>query len=293
MKQSNKKLVQLSLYDEFDVKVSAFSEGTFPSYRHFLFEMIYILKGSGVHQVKNEKLEYHTDELFILTPDTDQGFDVQDETTICIIGFNEAFYSPNKSYANRGIDLSEIFKKLEVIYYNLDSQPLAITFGAEGEILKCVIHQLIEENEKRQMFYNDLMQNLLLVLLSLTARKLQLDHIDAAVADSAGRLTLDVISYIQHHIYEKKKLTLAHLSKTFMRSTDSLLRYFRSATGKTIKEFIMEYKLSLVRSRLLFSDMPVSEIANELDFTDESHLNKTFKAKLTVTPARFREQYNK
>jgi len=55
----------------------------------------------------------------------------------------------------------------------------------------------------------------------------------------------------------------------------------------------MEYKLSLVRSRLLFSDMPIVEIANELDFTDESHLNKMFKARLQITPAKFREMHNK
>ena len=102
-----------------------------------------------------------------------------------------------------------------------------------------------------------------------------------------------MINYIQNNIYEKKKITLNHLSKNFGRSKESLLRYFRSATGRTVKEFITEYKLSLIKSRLLFSEMPVFAIADELDLTDESHLNKAFKSKMNMTPITFRELYKK
>jgi AraC-like DNA-binding protein len=279
VRPNNKKIVQLSLYDDFDIKVSSFN-GTFPSYKHFLFELVFVLNGSGDCVVNSERFEYSADDLFILTPDADHQFEVKEETNVCIISFNEAFFSPNKSYTNRGIDFNEIFKKLEVIYYSLNLLQPRVTFADEKQLVKNIVHQLIEENEKKQMFHYALMQNLMFLLLALTARRLQSDSIDASVADPGARLTLDVISYIQYHIYDKKKLSLSHLEKTFGRSKDSLLRYFRSATGKTIKEFVMEYKLSLVRSRLLFSDMPVSEIADELDFTDESHLNKMFKARL-------------
>lgn len=293
MKQSNKKIVQLSLYDEFDIKASTFCEGTFPSNKHFMFEMMYILKGSGDHFIDNERFEYVADELFILTPDNNYKFEVKEETSVCSISFNEAFFSPDKSYTNRGLDFSELFKKLQVIYYNLNPNQPCITFDGEKELVKCIIQQLMEENEKKKMYYYVLVQNLMFILLSLTARKLQSDKIGITIADSKERLTLNVIDHIQYHIYDKKKLSLSHLAKTFGRSKDTLLRNFRSATGKTIKEFILEYKISLVRSRLLFSDMSVSEIAHQLDFTDESHLNKTFKAKINITPARFREIQNK
>ena len=38
-----------------------------------------------------------------------------------------------------------------------------------------------------------------------------------------------------------------------------------------------KYKLKLVENRLLHSEMRINEIAAELGFTDESHLNKLFK----------------
>ena len=292
MKRGNKKIVQLSLYDEFDSKISTYNEGMFPAYKHFLFEIFYVLKGTGEHLVNNEKSEYTPDDLFILTPDAHHQFEVKQETTICIISFNEGFFSPNKSYAKRGVDFSEVFKKLEAIYYHVADHPDAIKFDSERELVRSVIHQLTEENEKKRMFYYSLMQSLMFILLSLIASRVQSDSLSVTTEDT-GQFALDVIAYIQYHIYDNKKLSLPALSKTFGKTKDILLRQFRSATGKTIKEFIMDYKLSLVRSRLLFSDMPIVEIANELDFTDESHLNKMFKARLQITPAKFREMHNK
>ncbi|MEP6514268.1 MAG: AraC family transcriptional regulator [Parafilimonas sp.] len=293
MKQANKKIVQLSLYDEFDIKVHTFSEWPFPAQRHLFFEIIYILKGNGIHILKNEKFEYKQNDLFLLTPHDPHQFEVQEETSLCIITFNEAFFSPNKSYTQQEVDFSQLFKKLEVIYYNLGLHQQKIVFEREKELIKNIIEQLIEEKETKRLFHYQLIQNLIFLLLSFIARNLQVKNIKTTVSPSTEHLVLDVINYIQHHIYDKRKLIITHLAKTFGKSKESLLHNFKSATGKTIKEFITEYKLSMVKSRLLFSDMTVSEIANELDFTDESHLNKIFKSKLNMTPSKFREMNNK
>ena len=44
-----------------------------------------------------------------------------------------------------------------------------------------------------------------------------------------------------------------------------------------MQQYIIKYKLKLVENRLLHSEMRINEIAAELGFTDESHLNKLFK----------------
>jgi AraC-like DNA-binding protein len=52
----------------------------------------------------------------------------------------------------------------------------------------------------------------------------------------------------------------------------------------------VQYKLKLVESRLLHSDMRISEIAEELNFTDESHLNRMFKKYRHTTPNEYRKR---
>ena len=44
-----------------------------------------------------------------------------------------------------------------------------------------------------------------------------------------------------------------------------------------LREYIIKAKLKLVEIRLLNSDYTLTEIADELGFTDVSHLSKTFK----------------
>ncbi|MGF7080973.1 AraC-like DNA-binding protein [Mucilaginibacter sp. UYCu711] len=65
-------------------------------------------------------------------------------------------------------------------------------------------------------------------------------------------------------------------------------RYFKQQTGITLKHYINQYKINLAASRLLYSDLSISEIANELQFTDESHLNKIFKKYKNQTAKSFR-----
>ncbi|MCH2195639.1 MAG: AraC family transcriptional regulator [Kordia sp.] len=45
----------------------------------------------------------------------------------------------------------------------------------------------------------------------------------------------------------------------------------------SLHEYIIKAKLKLVEIRLLNSNFTISEIADDLGFTDASHLSKTFK----------------
>lgn len=51
-----------------------------------------------------------------------------------------------------------------------------------------------------------------------------------------------------------------------------------------MQQYIINYKLKLIENRLLHSEMRINEIATELGFTDESHLNKLFKNIKVLSP---------
>ena len=91
-----------------------------------------------------------------------------------------------------------------------------------------------------------------------------------------------VQTYLQH---------IVRFARHFHKSKDHLSLYFKKQTGITIKEYITEYKMRLVRTRLLYSDLTIAAIAAELDFTDESHLNKVFRRKYAMTATAYRKMY--
>ncbi len=99
------------------------------------------------------------------------------------------------------------------------------------------------------------------------------------------------MTYIQHHIYDKELIKIENLAACFNKSPDHLNRYFKNETGNTIKDYITRYKLNLIQTRLKFSDLTISEIAYEMNFTDESHLNKTFKSVFGQTAKQYKKNH--
>lgn len=67
------------------------------------------------------------------------------------------------------------------------------------------------------------------------------------------------------------------LATNFNKSSDHLERYFKRETGKKMKNYINDYKIELIKTRLKYSNFRILEIADELNFTDGNHLNKIFK----------------
>ena len=101
--------------------------------------------------------------------------------------------------------------------------------------------------------------------------------------------THHLLEYIQTHIYEPEKLSVTVMSQKFGISETYLGRYFKKQANETLQDYISKYRIKLVENRLLYSDLRVGEIANELGFNDESHLNKIFKKHRGTTPSAFRK----
>jgi len=280
----------LSLYQEFDVSVYEAETWEFGTHRHSFFEIVYILEGEGTHLLNAGSYPYQKNSLFVLTPEDSHSFEISRKTTFCIITFNKIYFSREKSTRAGLIDFTELFTKIEFILYH--SQHLRHHFfSSEEEVAftESLIRRLVQEAQEKDLFFESVVQNSVMLLLSLIARSVQKNltaELNAVPAESAiGEMLL----YIQQHIYQNDQLRVEKIADHFSKSKSHLSAFFKEKTGETIKDYILNYKLSLVKVRLLHSDLTVSQIAHELGFTDESHLNKVFKDRFHQTAKAFRK----
>lgn len=72
-----------------------------------------------------------------------------------------------------------------------------------------------------------------------------------------------------------------------------LSRVVRQISGKTVNDYIAEALYRDARRLLVFTDLTVKEIAEQLGFSDQSSLGKFFKKKSGTSPANFRAGYKK
>lgn len=78
-----------------------------------------------------------------------------------------------------------------------------------------------------------------------------------------------------------------HISQTY------LSRVLRQVSGKTVNNYIAEALYTDARRLLVFTDLTVKEIAEQLGFSDQSSFGKFFKKKSETSPANFRDEYKK
>lgn len=107
--------------------------------------------------------------------------------------------------------------------------------------------------------------------------------------DNSTDLVLNILQYIQSNICFPEKIKAKEICRHFGISPNYLGKYFKKQTNETMQQYILNYKMKMVESRLLHSDMRINEIVEELGFTDESHLNRLFKKYKDVSPTEFRK----
>lgn len=188
------------------------------------------------------------------------------------------------------MDVSEFFKRLEYIFHNHHSIKGNIILDNDKNIFEVLINQLIKEKIGKQLFKEIITQNIVFLLLHVIARNIHQTISKDFVSKNPKSKIHEITAYIQQNIYDKELIKIEKLAAHFNKSPDHLSRYFKLQTGTTIKDYITRYKLNLIQTRLKFSDLTISEIATEMNFTDESHLNKAFKNVVGKTAKQFRKE---
>ncbi|MFH6935976.1 helix-turn-helix domain-containing protein [Flavobacterium sp. FlaQc-30] len=256
-------------------------------HKHHYFELIYIMEGEGIHNINGNHYDFKKGEAFLLTPEDAHTFIISSPVKSCIIDFTQNFFSA-KGKGDLIDSDGELFKRLEYIFHNHNKIKGNLLQGNDADFIEKLIEQLLNEKENPSLIGESIIKNIVFLLLQFVTRNIQVQNTLNRAYGSSGR-AYDIINYIQQFIYDKESLRLEVMAGYFKTSPDHLTRIFKSDIGKTIKEYVIDYKIELIKTRLKFSTLSVSEIAYELNFTDESHLNKLFKNKFGVSVAEFKK----
>jgi YesN/AraC family two-component response regulator len=99
-----------------------------------------------------------------------------------------------------------------------------------------------------------------------------------------------MLVHVHQQINQPDQLRIDHLAGLFNLSANYVSEYFRKFTGESLQQYITKYKIKLVQHRLTHSTLTVSQIADELGFSDESHLGRQFRKHNGISPAEYRKK---
>lgn len=98
------------------------------------------------------------------------------------------------------------------------------------------------------------------------------------------------LSYIDQRF--DQPVILADVAKLTNMSETAFSRFFKTHTGKSFVDVLIEKRLGHVTRMLIESNMPVADIAERCGFNNMSNFNRIFKKKKGFTPKEFREKYS-
>lgn len=90
----------------------------------------------------------------------------------------------------------------------------------------------------------------------------------------------------------EKEITLSEVARLNNMADTAFSRFFKTHTGKTFVDILIEKRLGHVSRLLIESALPIADIAYQCGFNNMSNFNRIFKKKKGFTPNGFREKYS-
>ena len=101
-----------------------------------------------------------------------------------------------------------------------------------------------------------------------------------------------IVQYIEEN-YSKPDMNMQGIGDAFDISPYYLSRLFKNETGKSITDYVRDYRVEKARELLLQTDMKLSDIAVSVGFFDARPLTRAFKQMYGTTPGKYKEMQKK
>ena len=80
-----------NLHQPFEISVKELEESLLKSMNIHFFELVYILSGTGLQCINNNKFDYHEGHMFLITLKIAISFDIHTTTKFFFIRFNDIY----------------------------------------------------------------------------------------------------------------------------------------------------------------------------------------------------------
>lgn len=269
-----------NIYTTYELEWLETQEYTAKPRKNTFFEMVFVMEGTGIQIINEHQLLYAPNKLFLIFPEDLHSFEVQSLSQFFFIRFNND-YLKNQNSQN--------IRELEYIFNSHNHLPGCILKTVTDKpFIRAVVEALIREKESQAPHQEQVIQQLINTIITYAARNLTLQ--EKEVFNGKISSVMPIINYLHQHIFEPEKLKVNQLAAQFHLSPKYMGEYFKKHTGESLQQYIMLYKLKLIESRLMLTDMRINEIALEFGFTDQSHLNRIFKKYKGKSPSSYRKR---
>ncbi len=259
---------------------------TFPirPHWHYFMEIIYITNGTAQLRSggdvfdagKGDMILFHPKSVHSITSDDPQGLEYG------VIKLDINCINMTSGYA----------PKLRSIFKTAEQREMSIFFDSEKSSAmgaERIFESCISEMQLQRYGYMDIIRSNIYCLLIGVLRYWQERGftVDSEVFDGDSVYDIyNITEFIEDNLSRGIKVT--DIADMCRMSYSSFAKRFLRIYGKTCKEYLEEMRFIKAKEFLIFTDFDLTYISQETGFSDCSHLIKTFRQKMGMTPRQFR-----
>jgi AraC family transcriptional activator of pobA len=247
-------------------------------HRHDFFEVLYLQKGSGVHVIDGNKYEIKPPCVYFMSPGQAHKLELSHDIEGFIFIFTADFYLLNRSNQNSLIEFP--------FFYTIrqDNPPLLLENESDIRFLETLFRQGISEIQRSGEFVPEMLRSILDLILSTCAARYPMTE---NLLKGKGQI---LVKRFFHFVEENHQKNLSIGDYAFMLgiTPNHLTQTVKILTGKTSSQVIKSKQLLEIKRLLVHTNLSVSEIANQLNFEDQSYFTKFFRRETGTTPVQYR-----
>ncbi|MCL5244544.1 AraC family transcriptional regulator [Cellulophaga sp. 20_2_10] len=265
----------LEAYKPFEIQEIELTDWKQRPVKNNFFELVLIKDGEGTQCINYNDYAYEKNSMFLLPPLKCHSFTIEKPTRFVFLKFTDSFF---KNANGITIDRNEWFKEASYILSNYNQLPGDIIKNElDRNYLENLIGMILQESRNYGEESINLVTSLMTSILEILIRNIKKStYFEVPKNNSDDRIT-KMLTYINENIDKTELLRVENLAAVFTMSPTYVSEFFKKQINMSLREYIIKAKLKLAEIRLLNSDFTLTQIADELGFTDVSHLSKTFK----------------
>ncbi len=250
------------------------------AHRHSFYHLVFFTKGTGKQQIDFRTFDVKPNLIYFMIPGQVHSWNFESEPDGYLINFSAAYFSSL-------LLKQEYLNKFSFFSGKPEEQVLTLEEAMSKKLIS-IFEDILKEGETDLSINDDLVRVLLLRLLIEVSRTTHLQ--DNKNLNPYSHTILRNFQQLIEQNYTKLRLPKQYAELLYITPNhlNSLCNDFLgTSAGKLIRDRII-----LEAKRLLINlNLRVAEIADKLNFEDQSYFVKFFKKYEGTTPDRFRKQY--
>lgn len=267
----------------FEIHIEDLVEWTKRPYKNNFFEIVFIEKGRGSQCINQHEFEYMEGNIFFLPPLDCHSFKISEPSRFYFIRFTDHYFQKNTNLT----DYNAWFDKIAYVIANYNKVPGDIIASEhDRQFIINNIKSIYQEYLAADAYSESIIAGTVASILNILARSIEKKYVDQA--NEIDNRFGEILRYINTHILDSDKLRLNNLADKFGISKSYFSEYFKKQAGLSLVDYILKSKLKIVETKVLHTDLSLKEIAWQMNFTDSSHLSRSFKKEYGMTVKQFK-----